>query len=272
MLGASGMLGHQLLRAFASAGWDAAGTVRDAAALARMPQDLAPRVSLTGDLSISGIGEAVVRAGADVVVNALGVLKSVEVDEAMAVNGLLPHRLARACAGAGARFVHVSTDCVFSGDRGAYSEDDTADAADLYGWSKRLGEPEAPALVIRTSLIGPELGTRRGLLEWYLGERGPVPGWTRALFSGLPTAVFARVLRDHVLPAGIEGTWHMAAAPISKAALLGLVRAAWPGAASIVPVDRPVIDRSLDGSRLAARIGWTAPPWPEMVAEMRGAW
>src|SRR3546814_10008065 len=113
-----------------------------------------------------------------------------------------PHRLARLCGIAGARLVHISTDCVFDGARGDYCEEDAPNALDLYGTSKRWGEviDQPHAITLRTSIIGHELTTAHSLLGWFLAPPGPVRGFSRAIFSGLTTVELARVIRDVVLP------------------------------------------------------------------------
>src|SRR5262249_32316179 len=112
------------------------------------------------------------------------------------INSLLPHRLALVCAAAGARLVHLSTDCVFSGRKGAYTESDPPDADDLYGRSKYLGEVASPGcLTLRTSIIGRELSRKTGLLEWLLSQRGAtVKGFRSAIFSGFTTHEMGRII------------------------------------------------------------------------------
>ena len=138
---------------------------------------------------------------------------------------MLPHRLHGFCSAAGARLIHISTDCVFSGAHGGYFENDPSDATDLYGKSKYLGEVSgANTVTLRTSIIGHELNTSHSLIEWFLRQQGEISGYTKAIFSGLPTIELARVIRDFVLPnPSLSGLYHVAAAPISKYDLLNLV-------------------------------------------------
>ncbi len=275
VVGAAGMLGHVLLDVFANVrGTEVVGTVRDAAARDRLSERHRARIDIAGDLTdLDALRALLDRTDPTLIVNAAGALKHVSDPATMiAVNALLPHRLARLAAERGARLIHIGTDCVFSGVRGSYREEDIPDANDRYGRTKWLGEPDAPALTIRTSLIGPELGARRGLLGWFLGEPGPVPGYARAVFSGLPTITFARLLRDVIVPRpDLAGVWHVSAEPIAKLDLLHLIADAWPQSIAIVPQDTPVVDRSLDSSRFRALTGWVPPPWPDLVAQMRAA-
>ena len=107
--------------------------------------------------------------------------------------------------------MHISTDCVFSGDGGGYIESDVPDALDLYGRSKLLGEVDYPhAITLRTSLIGHELSGTHSLVNWFLAQEGRVRGFTRAIFSGLPTIEFAQVIETHVLPnPELNGLYHL---------------------------------------------------------------
>ncbi|NOU10917.1 MAG: SDR family oxidoreductase, partial [Nitrospira sp.] len=183
----------------------------------------------------------------------------------------LPHRLALLCRTIGARLIHFSTDCVFSGRKGNYRETDQPDAEDIYGRTKLLGEVSEPhCLTLRTSMVGPELSRKTGLLEWFLAQRGQtVKGFTKAIFSGFPTSELARivelVLTD--VPA-IHGLYHVAAQPISKYDLLTLVR---DRLHVPVTIERDVTfqcDRSLDASRFHQDTGYLPPAWEAMIDDM----
>jgi dTDP-4-dehydrorhamnose reductase len=277
VLGASGMLGNAVLRLFAgSEGFDARGTVRSPAAARQLAADLRGHLEIGVDVenpdSLAGV---LAKVRPDTVINCVGVVKQLaEADDplsAIPINALLPHRLARLCAVAGARLVHVSTDCVFSGARGKYTESDFPDAGDLYGRSKYLGEVDYPnAVTLRTSIIGHELASAHGLVGWFLSQQGPVKGFRRAVFSGLPTVELARVMRDHVLRRpDLHGVYHVSAEPINKYELLKLVAEVYGKAIGIEPDDRLVIDRSLDSRRFRELTGYTPPSWPELVRSMR---
>lgn len=208
------------------------------------------------------------------VLNAVGLVKQrrdADAAESIAVNALLPHRLAARCASIGARLIHLSTDCVFSGTRGGYTESDVPDARDMYGRSKLLGEVDAArCLTIRTSMIGRELGSHRGLLEWFLGHRDErVPGFTRARFSGLTTMELSRVLADVAERDGeLHGVWHVAGEPISKFDLLTMVNDQYGLGITLEPDDSLVCDRTLDASRFMNATGYRPPTWAAMVTEL----
>jgi dTDP-4-dehydrorhamnose reductase len=276
VLGASGMLGNAVFRFFScSRGHAATGTVRSSNALKLLPEELRGQIVSGVEIyDLDGLTKLFERVKPDVVINCVGLVKQLPgADDpltAIPMNALLPHRLLAMCKVAGARLIHISTDCVFDGARGMYRESDFADATDLYGRSKYLGELHDPqAVTLRTSIIGPELGTAHGLVGWFLAQRGPVKGFTRAIFSGLPTIELARVIRDFVIPAAdLSGLYHVSSAPISKYDVLRGVAQEYGHSIEIVPDGELVIDRSLDSSRFRERTGYVAPAWQEMLRVM----
>ncbi|KNZ31781.1 MAG: dTDP-4-dehydrorhamnose reductase [Methylibium sp. NZG] len=276
VLGATGMLGNAVLRLFAaSEGFDAWGTARSAKALHRLPAAVRERVLVGVDVeNFDGLTRLFLQVRPAVVINCVGLVKQLAEAEdpllAIPINALLPHRLARLCELAGARLVHVSTDCVFLGTKGRYREADPPDAQDLYGRSKLLGEVDsAHAVTLRTSIIGHELTGAHGLVDWFLAQSGPVKGFTRAVFSGLPTVELARVIRDHVIPdPQLHGLYHVSSEPIAKFDLLNLIATAYGRSNAIAPDDKLVIDRSLDSTRFRERTGHVPPGWPELVRAM----
>ena len=186
------------------------------------------------------------------------------------IKALFPHRLALACKTVGARLIHISTDCVFTGDQGGYTEDDSPDATDLYGRTKLLGEVEnAHCVTLRTSLIGHELRSRYGLLEWFLSQKSSVRGFARAIYSGFPTVEIARILADHVIPDhDLRGVYHVSSAPISKYDLLKLVASRYDRELQVEHHEDIQCDRSLNSDRFQSVTGYRAPPWPELVDNM----
>lgn len=211
----------------------------------------------------------------EVVINCVGLIKQIADAKdpltALPINSMLPHQLALLCSLAQARLIHVSTDCVFSGRRGGYREDDISDAEDLYGKSKYIGElhDRPGAITLRTSIIGHELNSSQSLVDWFLSQQGAVKGFSKAIFSGLPTVELARVMKDYVLPRPeLSGLYHVAAQPIDKLGLLRLVAKQYDKHTEIIPDDKLVIDRSLDGNRFSEITGYIAPAWPELVRIM----
>lgn len=276
VLGVSGMLGNAVFRLLGdTAGIEAKGSARSTAVLQHFSGSLRDRILTGVDVeNFDSLTRAFAEVHPDVVINCVGLVKQMAAADdplaAIPINALLPHRLARLCEVAGARLIHVSTDCVFAGTRGMYREDDPADAQDLYGRSKLLGEVRYPhAITLRTSIIGLELGSAHGLVGWFLSQVGPVRGFTRAVFSGLPTVELASIIRDYVLPDEmLNGLYHVAAAPIAKHELLTLIAREYRKSTEIVPDDTVIIDRSLDGRRFATATGYTSPSWEELVRRM----
>lgn len=278
ILGSNGMIGSTMFKVLReSSDLTVWGTLRSAHDLRFFPQADARQLIEGIDVSnLDSVLKVFSTIRPDVVVNCMGLTKHrPEADDPLQnleLNAILPHRLARMCEVAGARLVHVSTDCVFLGSKGSYVESDVPDAQDFYGKSKSLGEVvSAPhAITLRTSTIGHELHTRYGLLEWFLSQEGQCKGFSRAIFSGLPTVVFAQVVRDIVLPRpNLHGLYHVSAKAINKLDMLQLIARVYKKEIDIVPDDSLVIDRSLDGARFLAATGYLAPDWEEMINLMR---
>jgi dTDP-4-dehydrorhamnose reductase len=276
VIGASGMIGSTVLRVLSeSKDLVVSGTVRNASVKRFFTSEMASR--LIADVDVEH-PDALVKVlddvRPDVVINCAGLTKhKPEADDPLVsipINTLMPHRLAGLCKLAGARLVHVSTDCVFSGEKGGYTEADFADARDVYGKSKALGELVYPhTITLRTSTIGHELQSKYGLLDWFLSQETRCNGYARAIFSGLPTVIFAQVIRDVVIPhKQLSGLYHVAAKPINKFNLLKLIADVYGKSIDIVPDDKLVIDRSLDAERFRSATGYVAPEWEEMIQLM----
>ena len=276
IIGASGMLGNAMLRTFAELPqFEVYGSARSNAALRHFAPELHPRMVTGVDVEQhDSLVRAFGRVAPDLVINCVGLVKQLAESGdpllTIPLNSLLPHRLAALCQVAGARLVQISTDCVFSGTKGLYRETDCPDADDLYGRSKLLGEVDYPhAVTVRTSIIGHELDGQRSLVNWFLAQQGRVRGYTNAVFSGLPTVVLARVIRDVIAPRpDLRGLYHVAAEPINKFDLLSLVAEVYGKQLAITPDAGLVIDRSLDASRFRQATGYVAPPWRDMIAAM----
>lgn len=276
IFGGSGMLGHKLWQVFQERS-DTWVTVRsNHSAYARY--GIFDSERMLGGVNVfdfDTVMRAVAAVRPDVVVNAIGIIKQLPTAKdpvvSLTVNSLFPHRLAVLCQAAGTRLIHISTDCVFSGRGGMYSENDVPDAEDLYGRSKLLGEVSSPnCLTLRTSVIGRELGTTNGLVEWFLSNQGGrVQGYTNAIYTGFPTLILAQIIADVIerYP-DLSGLYHVSSKPISKYELLCLLRDAYQVSIEIEPFPNVCIDRSLDSSRFRAATGFVPQPWPEMVQAM----
>lgn len=280
VLGVSGMLGSAVFREFEGDGKNEVwGLMRNEAFLPYFSPAQQRRIVIGVDvLDEAALRFAFERVRPDLVINCVGLIKQKEhADDPLAVlpiNAMLPHRLASLCATGKARLVHISTDCVFSGRKGMYTEDDLSDAEDLYGKSKHIGELHAfgHAITLRTSIVGRELNSNRALVDWFLAQQGEVHGFRRSIFSGMTAIELARVIRDVVLPhTELHGLYHMSSEPISKLELLKLIATYYGKAIVVQPDDSLVIDRSLDSSRFKQATGYRAPSWESMVRVMHEA-
>lgn len=276
VLGVSGMLGNAMFRVLSEApGSSVVGTARSEAARRHFPTELAARIVTGVDVENH---DSLVRTFAttrpDLVVNCVGLVKQLadanDPLQAVPINSLLPHRLAALCQAGGSRLIHVSTDCVFSGNKGNYLETDSPDAYDLYGRSKLLGEVDYQnAITLRTSIIGHELSGNRSLVNWFLAQEGRIKGFTRAVFSGLPTVELAKVVLDYVLPrTDLHGLYHVSAEPICKYELLKLVAATYGKTIEIIPDEQLIVDRSLNSDRFRKATGYSPPEWPALIQRM----
>lgn len=276
VLGASGMLGNAMMRVLGeNINFNVYGTVRAESSKrffkAEISEKLITNIDVENEMSILN---AFLVAKPEVVINCVGLIKQLALADdplqAIPINALLPHQLAKICAVAGARFIHMSTDCVFSGSKGGYVEADASDAEDLYGKSKFLGEVDYPhAVTLRTSIIGHELNSKRALVDWFLSQENECNGFTKAIFSGFPTVVLAQIIRDVVIPkTDLTGVYHVAAKPISKFDLISLIADVYGKKIKIIPNDCLKIDRSLNAARFNAATGYEAQPWLTLIQQM----
>lgn len=279
VLGGSGMLGHKMFQVLRECFTDVVCTT------SRPVQENALRniELLQGTDVIPGVDAAsfphleklFLKLRPEFIVNCVGVIKqraqAASPIPSITINSLLPHKLAEMAGRWDGRVIHFSTDCVFSGKRGAYTEQDPSDAEDLYGKSKYLGEVSTGnALTLRTSIIGRELKEHRSLLDWFLSQNhNRVRGFTRVIYSGVTTNhladLVASIIRDHPR---LSGLYQVASNPIPKYDLLCLLRDAYGLDMEIVPDDREVSDRSLKGDKLRQAIGYECPSWPDLIAQL----
>ncbi len=279
VLGVTGMLGHKMFQRLSERFSDVFGTSRDMVSSPRF-QNVAllqnERVLQGVDAAAWSDLERLLRQlRPDYIVNCIGIIKQRKTARdpipSLLINSLLPHRLAEVAREWNGRLIHFSTDCVFSGRKGAYREDDPSDAEDLYGRTKFLGEvASSNALTLRTSIIGRELAEFRSLVEWFLAQRGKrIQGYQKALYSGVTTNYLAGLV-SNVIEAypNLHGLYQVASEPISKYELLCLIRDVFQLNIEIQPVDGEVCDRTLRADRFLAATGYRCPSWPELIAEL----
>ena len=274
ILGATGLLGNAVFRGLSKApDLRVVGTIRREAARGLFAPEYSSRLTLVEDIENPQQLERLLEtAGPEVVINCIAVGRPAPADpmRSVAVYSVLPQRLSQLCRRSGGRLVQISSDGVFSGLRGGYTEDDLPDANDVYGVSKLLGEVTEPhAITLRTSIIGHELQSGSGLLEWFLSQQDRCSAYTRAIFSGFPTIVLADLIRDVVIRRPeLHGIYHVATRPISKFDLLRLVAERYGKKIELIADDRASPDRSLVAERFERATGYVAPDWPTLVDVM----
>ncbi|MBN2399730.1 MAG: SDR family oxidoreductase [Candidatus Aminicenantes bacterium] len=213
----------------------------------------------------------------DFIINCIGIVKQRDEGKmaipSITINSLFPHLLTDWAATWGGRLIHFSTDCVFSGKRGNYSEDDLSDAEDLYGKSKYLGEVAAfNALTLRTSIIGRELSNFKSLLEWFLAQKGKkAKGYKKVIYSGVTTnflaALVGRIISEQPK---LSGLYQVTAPAITKYDLLSRIRNAYDLDIEIIPDETEISNRSMIGDRFRKATGIKEPSWEELIAQLAG--
>ncbi len=276
ILGGSGMLGHRLwinLRREHEVWVTVRGEQNPFPAVPEFPEEFI-RYRVDG-LIFDEVTRALASIQPDLVINCIGLIKQMghlarDPLFSISLNSVLPHRISLICRTAKIRMIHISTDCVFSGKKGNYSESDQSDAEDLYGRTKFLGEVHYPHTVtLRTSIIGQELKTHLGLIEWFLAQTGPIKGFQKAIFTGFTTDELARIIMHYVIPnPELSGLCQVSSDPISKYDLLRLAGEAYHKDIPILPEQDFACDRSLDSTRFRQITGYHPPSWQEMMAEM----
>lgn len=271
MLGSTGLIGVTVLKVLSEKpSLDVFGTVRSECSALKL-KNIFTGVDIQDHSKVLDI---FVSIHPDIVINCVGATKHKgdgnQPINAINLNALFPHTLAQICNLIGTRLIHISTDCVFSGKKGSYTECDEPDADDVYGKSKALGEVlYGDTLTIRTSTIGHELNTNYGLLNWFLSQENKCKGFKNAVFSGLPTVVLAQVIRDYILNNNsLKGLYHIAASPINKYDLLKLIAEVYGKKIDIELNEEFVIDRSLDATKFNLATGFKCPEWRQLIETM----
>lgn len=277
ILGVTGMLGSALFRQLDE--FDVYGTCRSfskSAFFQKLVADRAGKIISNVDvLSDQSLEQVLDKVRPNVVINCVGIIKQksegTDAIASITINSLLPHKLTKLAEARNFRLIHFSTDCVFSGAQGQYKESDFADAHDLYGRSKFLGEVSNSKNVVtlRTSIIGHELDSNYSLINWFLSQKETVQGYQKAIYSGLPTTEMASVLAKYVIPKpDVFGLFHLSTQAISKFDLLQLVKIHYKKNIQITQNVEFKIDRSLNSDHFRNLTGYVPPQWPELVFKM----
>ncbi len=274
VLGANGMFGNVIFSSLdALSEYQVTGTVRKPRNPARcMNKNVVTNLDVLDQPALEQVINSV---SPEVIINCTGLIKqrpeASDPLKIIPINGLFPHSLSMLCRDVGARLIQFSTDCVFSGDEGNYSDDAELGVSDLYGMSKYLGEvrEEKHVLTLRTSIIGHELQSNYQLVNWFLSQQNSVYGYTNAIFSGFPTIEIADILHHHVLSGpALHGLYNLSANPISKHDLLKLIRQVYGKDIDIIADGKVQIDRSLNSDRFRKETGYIPPDWQTLVEKM----
>ena len=277
ILGVTGMLGHTLFKTFLGSGkYEVYGTARSVKGLDRFfSEDEQRLIRLFVDAdNFDTVIRALASVQPDIVINCIGLIKQLHIGSdpltAITINAQFPHRISLICRAANARLIHISTDCVFDGRAGMYTESDTPSPTDLYGRTKLLGETTYPQCVtLRTSIIGHELKDKLGLVEWFLAQKNTVRGYTGAIYSGFSTLELAKIIEEYVLPNDdLAGLYHVSSEPISKYGLLDLIKKYYNISTVIEPDYDFLCDRSMKSEKFRKITGYMPPDWDALVSAM----
>ena len=273
ILGAGGMLGHVLfseLKKYHQV-W---GTVRTNP----WSPEIFEGYNITSQKAdLEKLESLVAKLRPDVVINCIGIIKQLKESKdsvaSIEVNSLVPHLISRISKNQKSKFIHFSTDCVFEGAKGNYRESDVADARDLYGLTKYMGEVADPhCFTFRTSIIGHELNSNLSLIDWFLAQKDKCSGYHKAIYTGFPTVEIAKVLDEKILPALVKGdifgVYQLSSEPINKLELLKLVSQIYGKRIEITPSEKIIVDRSLNSDLFRAKLHFEPRTWPEMILSM----
>jgi dTDP-4-dehydrorhamnose reductase len=277
ILGVSGMIGHRLFMDM-SQKFETFGTLKNDKIFYENNSLFGKKnvVENMDVLNFEVLTGALAAIDPDVIINCVGITKRKKEIEntrrTLYINALFPHKLAEWSKVNNKRIIHFSTDCVFDGKIGNYSEESLTTAKDLYGRTKALGEINYNhALTLRSSFIGRELFSKTELLEWFLSQKGSsIKGYTKALYTGVSTTFLSQIIADiienHPNLSGIKQL--STENPISKYELLCLAREAFKCKIEIVPDDTLEIKSTLKGNKLKDALGYTVPSWAKMMNDL----
>mgnify|MGYP001450690744 CR=1 FL=1 len=270
ILGCTGMLGSQVFDYFEKKNYEIVGTFRNT-----LPKKLSNKYSEKKFLKVNDLFSKSFLdklKDFDCIINCIGVIKqntNINTRELFRINSSFPFQICQSIKNTESHFIHLSTDCVFSGNEGHYSETEIPNPVDAYGLSKLLGEVESKnSLVIRTSIIGHEINSRKSLIDWFLGQK-KIKGFSRAYFSGLPTVEIAEILERYIIPKRITGLYHIAGNKISKYDLLRIVNDTYKANVIISKEETFNIDRSLNADKFNKLTNYQADDWGKLIEKMR---
>lgn len=279
ILGASGMLGSTAFNTLRENGYEVYGTVRSRAASERLRAKRSLIIEGITAENIESISEVLANIKPDFVINCIGIVKqdsnAQSIEKILPVNSIFPHRLAALCKIGEIKMIHISTDCVFSGKKGNYREEEEKDATDLYGISKGLGEVnemEGTALTLRTSVVGHELNSNRSLIDWFLSNKpgSNIEGYEKVFYNGLSTVEVCKVLKIVMESEKWKsGLINLSGEKINKANLLRMVNKVYSAGVNICSVNKPTLDRTLNSDRFREMYNYKPPSWEMQLNDLK---
>lgn len=268
VFGANGMAGHMVTLYLQEQGHEVTGFVKRKNDMFLCIEGNAMDTKLVKEILAGGGGEY----NYDIIINCIGILnKAVDAKlaEGIYINSVLPHLLEECVSGTKTRVIHISSDCVFSGNTGHYRENSYPDAESYYGRTKALGElGDGNNLTIRTSIVGPELKKDGiGLFHWFMSQTGFVNGFTEVIWSGVTTLELAKAI-DSAMKQGLTGLYHLVNnTVISKYELLCLFNRYLNENRTVIHQNGSFInDKSLEDTRL--ELQHKIPSYEVMVQEL----
>lgn len=280
VLGITGMLGHKAFEHFSSLKkYETFGTLRNEKDILKYFKNFNNQENIFSNVNALKIDEVYMvinKVSPDIVLNCIGVIKQLKESKdpliSIELNALFPHKLASFIENTETRLIHISTDCVFSGEKGNYSEKDFSDAKDLYGKTKFLGELNnyKNSITLRTSIIGPELKGKVSLLEWFKGQKVKTKGYVNAIYSGFPTVELINIIENYIIPNDKPyGLYNVSSYPISKFDLLNLIAKEYKKNILIEPFQNFKNNKSLNSDLFKKEFGYKPKTWKQMIFELR---
>lgn len=263
ILGATGLIGHQVyLRLNANKNFVVSSVARQ--------RKISDDTVLLDARDEHFLEKVIVDINPDIIVNCMGVLiaeANRDPENAIFLNSYIPQYLKNIANSFDAKLVHISTDCVFSGKKGLYTEDDIRDADDTYGRTKALGEvTESPHVTLRTSVVGPEIKEGEELFHWFMSQEGRIKGFTKSYWSGVTSLELAKAV-EWVIEKDIQGLYHITnGIPINKYELLMLFKKYTNKEIEIESIEGKVSDKSFLDTR--KEINYAVPGYEKMISEM----
>ena len=278
VLGANGLLGNTIIKYFfENCKHETFGFCRDSTKLGFLNTSYLERINIVRDIfDTEDLKNKIKKIRPDVIINSIGITNKIKnkdlnfTQQIIQVNSLFPHQLQKICIQFDIRLIHLSSDCVFSGEKGFYSERDIPDPVDIYGKSKLLGELDFQnSITIRKSVIGHEYNSNNGLLEWFLKQEGKVKGYKKAIFSGITVLELAKIIDMYIIPnPNLRGLFHVSGQSISKYNLLKIIASEYKKIIDIIPNEEVKIDRSLNSTKFNKITGYQSKPWPKLIKSM----